>query len=1086
MKTLTKPIFFILCCILFVFAEFNEINAIQLNAGQQNEITGTVTDGATGEPLPGVSIIVKGTAHGTITDLDGNYAIKVDPGSALIFSFLGYLDEEVVISDQTTVNISLEEDVIGLEEIIVTGYGVQKKSDVTGSIASVSSEQIEEVKISSVDQALQGLAAGVNIIPRSGRPGESAVIQIRGLTSINGSDPIVIVDGVKGNFENVSPSDIQSIEVLKDASSAAIYGASGGNGVIIITTKKGSASKIRTNVNFYRGIEKPVSKLDLMNSEQWIGVVEEIQGGDVAYTGRPDTMPNYDWQNIVFEPAITQNYDISTSGGNEVSTFLISASYNNQEGIIRSSNYERLIVRINSEHKITKRLTFDEKVSYTNQKNFGLPDGRWSEYYDGPIRQSLIMPPNVPDYDPNISNYNAEGDIKNPNGLPWGNSVFGRSNPLAMLDMIDRVAKRNNFTANIGLTVNIVKGLTFTSRAVGSMTIEEEKEYRDAYDNTLYDFRRANEVKLLTSMDKYHNYTIQQLLNYTTSISDKHNISLFAGMEAYREWSYDYYGQRDMAPQTPDYLQYYSQALRDTIYESIIINGSALEERSLAYIGRLNYNYAGKYLLTFNIRRDSRSSFGPENRIGIFPAFSLGWKFSEENFIKNIGIISFGKLRFGYGQTGMFPRTGTPYASIIRTPLTLAYPYNNMSSSVGAAPIQIANPAIHWEKVHMSNFGIDLGLLENRINLTVEYYQKINEGMLMLQEVPYPVGTFSLGSEFDDDETAPEVNLGSVKNSGLEFTVGYKNQVSDLKYGVDFNLSTLKNEVLDLATDSLEAGGVHNVRPINLTRIGGSIAEFWGYRTDGLFRREDATIDEDGNYVILDQPYFTRPNGDIVYAQPKAQPGDVRYIDEDGDGRVLRPEDRVSLGSPLPKLVFGFSFNVDYKGFDLIAQFNGTWGNKIFNGTKQYFYYYHELTNRYADYENRYVDEDIVKADPVTGEDVVVLKANRDTDMARHNGDNYLYVREFFIEDGSYLRLKNLTLGYTLPQKLTQPLNIEKLRVYIGGRNIMTLTKYTGINPEVGDTGNPDTGDSGILDMGIDDGIYPVTKMLFLGANLTF
>ncbi len=1075
--------------VMVLFVAGLSYNYCMAGTGQQENIvvTGMVTDASSDEPLPGVTVISKGTSTGTITDIEGNYSISVAPDDILQFSFIGYLTEEILVNNATTIDVKMVVDVIGLDEVIVTGYGVQKKSDVTGSIASVSGDKLTEIPLASIDQALQGLAAGVNIIPISGKPGEEAVIQIRGISSVNSVDPLIIIDGVPGNLSDVAPSDVASIEILKDASSAAIYGDSGGNGVIIVTTKKGTSGKMKTNFNMYNGIENVVGKIDLMNTDQWLGVVEEMRPGDTAYTSNRDTFAYHDWQDIMYQPAYTQNYDISFSGGNDVSTFLVSAAYNNQTGIVKSSNFERFTFRINSDHKLTKRITFEERISYINRKFTGLPPNVWNAYYDGPIRNGLIMPPNVPAYNPNRDYDNVD---------EWGISEYARVNPLARLDMVDRLSKENNFIANLGLRIEFIKGLSFTSRIAGNINFGDTKDYQNAYFSSIYDFRNDNEVKIIASMDKHLSYTAQELLQYDVSIMDAFNVSLMAGLELNRDWGYDYNGERAMAPNIPDYLQYFSQSSNDTLINQII-EGTGYENRGFAYLGRLNLDYRSKYLLTSNIRYSGRSSFGPDNRWGTFPSFSVGWKFSEEEFIKDLNIFSFGKLRFGYGLVGTYAKSGYPYLSIVRSPDTFGYPYNNSNSSPGAAPVQIANPEIRWETIHMSNFGVDLAFLQNRLTVSAEYYSRINEDMLMLQEVPYTVGTYTLGLEFEIDNTSPEVNIGSVKNSGFELTVGYKNQIGDLKYSLNGNMSTIKNEILDLASDSITSGSVHNINPITLTRIGGAIGEFWGFETDGLYSLDDCLVDANGEYVldargryrVINQPFYINAAGDTVLSVPLAQPGDVRYLDLNGDGR-LTDEDRKILGSPIPKLTFGFSINLEWKGIDLAAQFTGTIGNKIFNGTKQYLYYYQDETNRHVDFADRYVVEDLYKFDPYTGEPVLVLEQNRDTDIPRNYPDNYNKCRDFYIEDGSYLRLRNLTIGYTLPSSLTSRIKVERLRIYIGGRNLKTWTKYTGTNPEVikaNYEGNDAVLESTqILTMGIDDAIYPVTKMYLAGINITF
>ncbi|MBN1115621.1 MAG: TonB-dependent receptor [Bacteroidales bacterium] len=1069
----------VMCLMVFPLMGTNQglLKAADSPQQEPKTITGIVTDGTSGSGLPGVSIYVQGTSEGTTTNLDGEYSITALSTDVLVFSFVGYLTEEITVGDQTKIDIVLSEDIIGLDEVIVTGYGVQKKSDVTGSIASVSSEKLNEIPVAGVDQALQGLAAGVNVIPQSGVPGSSAVIQIRGISSINGIQPLIIVDGVPGSLDGISPNDIESIEILKDASSAAIYGDSGGNGVIIVTTKNGSSGKIKTSLNFYYGFESPVSRLDLMNSEQWLSTVEEATNSDTAITSRPDTFPNYDWQDILFGTGITQNYDFSTAGGNENSSFLLSASYNNQTGIIRNSDYERFTFRLNTEHKLTKRITVDNKLDYTNSKRFGFPLSVWNAYYDGPIRNGLTMQPNVPEY---VDGY------ENMNDTIWGNSEFGGTSPIAGLDMVDRVARRNNFNLNTAVTIDLFKGLSFTSRFAGGMGFWDNKEFEDVYYNNVFDNRGIDEVRSSIGIGRDLNYNVQQLLNYNLNFSD-HEISILAGTEASRNWDYNYSGERQLAPNTPEYLRYFSQSVNDTLI-SQIIEGGASENRALAILGRINYSYKGTYLFTANVRRSGRSSFGPDYRFGVFPSFSFGWKFTNESFMQNQNLLSFGKLRFGYGEVGTYARSNTPYLSIVRFPQTFAYPFDNMVSTSGAAPVQIPNSEIHWETIHMTNIGADVSFMQNKLSMTIEYYSKVNEDMLMFREVPYVAGSYSLGAAFDIDNTSPEVNIGSIKNSGLEFTLGYKNQIGDLKYNFDANLSTLKNEVLKLATDSLLRGGVHSVAPITLTRVGGSVSEFFGYETDGIFTLEDCltdangeyVVDRGGNYTVINQPFYIDENGETIYAQPKAQPGDVRYVDLNGDNMVLTDDDKTSLGSPLPKIIYGFSLNLEYKGFDFSAQFNGTIGNKLFNGSKQYLYYYQENTNHCTDFANRYVVNDIKKIDRATGQEVVVVAENRNTTVPRNNVANYAEASDFYIEDASYLRVRNITLGYTIPDKVTSIANIERLRLYVGGRNLFTFTSYTGINPEVADVNfSP-------ASMGIDAAFYPVTKMLLFGANLNF
>ena len=1036
------------------------INCIIAGETRQGEIliSGTVTDANSNEPLPGVNVIVKGTTVGMVTDINGRYSLKVSPGASLQFSFVGYLREEFTITNETELSVKLVPDIIGLEEIIVTGYGVQKKSDLTGAVASVSSEKLAKMPIAGLDQALQGMAAGVTIIPKTGRPGSGVDIQIRGITSINGTNPKIVIDGV-GQDDNalsrLNPDDVASIEILKDASSAAIYGASGGNGVILVTTKKGKSGELRTNFNTYMGFEEPISKLEMMNSQQWMEVLEEMSRVRTPYTTRPDTFKTYDWQDIIFKQAFSQNYDLSVSGGNDKSSFLISSSYNKQDGIIKSTDNQRFTLRVNSDHKLTRFITFDEKISYVNITNLGFEDWEYQQYYSNPVMSALQMAPYLPAYDENGN---------------WTYNEFGGGiNPLVQLDMKDKTRRNNNLEGNFGITLGPIKGLSYTSRFTGGLSFGDNKEYKGIYNASATDSRTQNE--LIQSMSRGMSWNFQNIITYNTVLLGDHNVTLMAGMEANRYWGYDLNGSRvDYRSDVPEML-YPSMSMNDTL-DKQSIEGRGYEGRGYRYFGRLNYDYKGKYLLTVNMSRDYSSSFGPQNRAGTFPSFSVGWKFTEEGFMKNIEVLNFGKIRIGYGQTGANARSGFPYLTKIRTPGTFKYSFDNDVSQIGAGPVQVANPSIKWETVNMTNVGLDLSFFNYQLNFSAEYFIKVNDGMLMDQEVPAVAGTYSMGQYFDDDQTLPEVNIGSVRNKGFEFTLGHKKSIQDLKYSLDVNIGIVRNEIIELSTDSILTGSAHNVSPITLTCVGSPISEYYGYKTEGLFRDSDPVAIIKNKEVITNQPFSINADGDTAYAQPTAVPGDVRYADLNGDGKITET-DKTSLGSPLPKFTFSFSLSFEYKGFDLNLFFNGTYGNRIFNGTKQYLYYSQGNGNRLAVFADRYKNE-------VVKDGFVVVKENTDTDIPRLNANNYTKPSDFFIENGSFLRLRNIQLGYTIPFSLSEKAGIEKLRIYVGAKNLLTITSYKAFNPEVS------SGDFGAMGLGIDFGNYPATRMYLLGANLQF
>lgn len=1075
----TKTMLLLLLSFIFITALY----------AQERTISGIITD-QSGATLPGVNVVIKNTTNGVITDINGKYSLKVpDNNTVLVFSFVGYITQEIIVGEQLAINVSLVESIKEIDQVVVVGYGVQKRSDLTGSVASVSGSKLSEIPIAGIDQALQGKAAGVNIIPKTGRPGSGVDIQIRGITSINGSTPLIIIDGIPAVVADISrqsktdplsqlnPNDIESVEVLKDASSAAIYGASGGNGVILITTKKGKEGKMITNLNIYRGTESIIKKIPLMNSQQWLEVLEEKNpNGGIPYTYKPDTLKTYDWQDIMFKPALTENYDLSFTGGSEKSNFMISTSYNKQNGIVKSSDNERFTIRVNSEHKMTKNITFDEKVSYVNTVNSGFEDREWQGYYQNPIMNALIMVPYLPAYNP--KHQPAWGD-----SLKWTNGEdtmqFGTvTNPFVALDMKNRKKRNNDFEGNFGLNIELLKGLTYTTRFDGKLGFFDDKEYKKTYYASGTDSRPQNELRQAMRRDISWNF--QNIITYNSTIMNDHNFTIMAGCEASRWYWYDMSGLRtDMSSDMPNML-YFVKSTNDTL-DRQIPTGTGDEGRFYRYFGRLNYDYKGKYLLTVNISQDYASNFGPNNRKGTFPSFSVGWKFTQEEFMKNQSLLSFGKLRFGYGQTGANAFPGTPYLTNVLTPLTFKYSYNDRTSQIGAGPVQIANPDLKWESVNMTNIGIDLGLFRNVLNITAEYFEKVNDGMIMLKELPAIAGTTSMGSAFDLADANPYVNIGSVRNRGLEFSLELKKKEGDLKGSFEMNLGIVRNKVLKLSTDSLQYGSVHNVTPITLTREGGSISDFWGYKTNGLFRETDPQVynNKAKKVVFTNQPYtIDATTNDTTYAQPNAKAGDFRFVDANNDGR-FNSEDKVILGSPLPKFSFGFSFNLEYKIFDLSAVFYGTYGNKVFNGTKQYLYYYQENSNHCAAFANRYKEE-------VVKDGLVVVKANKNTNLPRSTSGNYATPSDFFIEDGSYLRLQNLQIGISLPKLLTSKLKVEKFRIYFGAKNLFTITNYTGFSPDNSGVNNTSSGSGGVMAQGIDIGTYPLTRMYFIGINLQF
>ncbi len=1060
---------------------------IVLSPGNKNLIqektivTGKITT-TEGEELPGVNVVIKGTTIGTTTDAYGNYAIEIPEehlSGELQVSYIGYLSETLKIAGQEVIDVTLIPDLQQLEEVVVVGYGVQKKSDLTGAVATVSGEKLAEVPVLGVDQALQGRAAGVSVIQNTGMPGAKVNIQIRGISSINGTEPLVIVNGARtSDISSINPYDIESVEILKDASSAAIYGATGGNGVILITTKQGKPGKITTNFNYYRGWQKPWKTMDMMNSQEYAEVMNTItainafsRGREyIPWTSQPDTLDNYDWQDIMFRTATMENYDLSVSGGNEKSDYYFSANYLKQDGILRKSDYDRLSFHINSNHKLNKIIKVGESVRFIKSKSVGYEEWEFQNEYNTPMLSILTMYPYLPPYDEN-------GE--------WSISPFGHDNPQVWEDVLDKTRQTYNVGGIAYVDLNLFKGFTYTSKISGGIRFNVNDQFERIYHYSPTDFNDRSRVN--KTVEQEYGWELQNYFNYNTTFGN-HNILLMAGHEAFYTKNTDISGERiDLLAEIPE-MRYFDASTNNE--EALqFVEGGGWETADYSYFGRINYDYKSKYLLTANIRNDYSSRFGPQYRSGVFPSFSVGWKFSEESFLENLGLLSFGKIRFSYGETGANAPGRYAYYARIHTNLE-PYNYPIDVSDVpwpGGVLAQIPNREMHWETMIMTNFGIDLGLFNNTLNITVDYFNKQNDGMLIYQTLPGIVGMYQYAEHYNQlgGDARPISNIGKIVNKGIEFTVGYRKVLGDLKASLDFNGSFVNNEVIDIAGDSLYTGttGVNLVN-ICLTTEGYPVAQFNGYKTDGIFTWDDAAINADGDVYINNQPYRFSSTGDTIFAQRFAQPGDLRFVDVNGDS-ILDDRDKTMIGNPIPKFIMGFSASLAYKNFDLNLFFEGKFGHKIFNGSKIYLMEQDVGWNRLTDVLDQYLD-------PIYDEDGnLVIEGNTNTSLPRLDprgrNQNFARVSDFYVEDGSYLRLKNMQIGYTIPGSLTGKAGIEKFRIYLGVKNLITITKYTGFDPEVGLTYNYETERSDVLQQGIDKlGNYPHNRMFMVGVNLQF
>ncbi len=992
-------------------------------------ITGTVTD-EQGGALPGVNVAVKGTTLGATTDANGKYRISIPEGTratTLVFSYVGYVSQEEAISpSRTVVDVQLSANSQALSEVVVVGYGTQKRSDLTGSIASVKPSDLRTQGSPNVQRALQGRVPGVNIESAGGNPGAGVRILVRGAGSLNNNDPLYIVDGVQvSNINNISSSDIASIDILKDASAAAIYGSRAANGVVLITTKTGKKGENRLDFNAYYGFQKLSKNLDVLNASEWAQVSNAAH--DAARLARLDIAQNpqslgagTDWMNSIYQTAPMQNYDLSAGGGGDNYNYSVSGGYLGQQGIVKLTDYNRLNLRIKSD--FTKgRLRIGETVLLSRER-FRTMAGGWGGQGGGPVGSSLKMIPVFNIYDPN-----AIGGFSGASG-----PVVNVANPVAQLYLEDPKNEATNVVVNVFAELSLAKGLKYKYNLGFTNTYEYYYDYIKPYEvGSLFVNRDAD---LSESRNQSSLFLQEHTLSYDRSF-DKHNFQLLGGFTFQQ-------GQRRTLSASksgmPNDLTVIDAGTTNTAA------GSNLYENSLvSYLGRLVYSYDSRYLLTATFRRDGSSRFGSSNRFGNFPSLALGWNVSNETFFQSLkSTISTLKLRASYGVLGNQELTDYQYSPVIslNANYVLGQTQQLWSGSIQRA---FANSNIKWETSKTSDIGLDLGFFNNRLGVTMDYFVRKNSDILL--QVPLPLSTGS--------STSPYINAGQVTNKGFELGLSYNDNVGDFNYQLTGTFSTINNKVDQLGTGSQQIFGgqpTHHGASATLTQAGGPIGAFYLIKTDGLFNSQEE-IDA-----------YSR-NG--VKIQPNAAPGDIRFVDANADG-VISDADRVYAGSPNPKFQYGFGGNLSWKNFDLSLFFQGTYGNKIYNGFRQ-------------DLESMSLEFNYAKS---------TLNAwrpdNQNTTIPRAiiNDPNYnTRTSDRFLENGSYGRLKTLQFGYALPKTLMEKAKISSCRVYVSFDNLFTITKYQGFNPDLGRTGS-------ILDRGVDFGhvAYPLARTSMLGIQLSF
>lgn len=1002
--------------IIFLLAVLTCTNFVN---AQKRVITGKVTGSDTGETLPTATVTVKGTTRAAIADMNGSYQIEVLPGDAiLVFSYMGYDPFEAVISDKSVINAILTVKRSSIEEVVVIGYGTVRKSDLTGAVSSVKAKDL--VKITSVnpEQSLQGKVAGVQVTSTSGAPGAAPVVRIRGVGTFNNSSPIYVVDGViLDNISFLNSGDIASMEVLKDASATAIYGSRGANGVIIVTTKTGSKGSEKPVFSFSTefGMQNLAHKIDLLNGKEFAIITNEIVPGTY---NNVDAVPNTDWQSLVFHPAPMYNTQFSIAGSTAKTDYYLGFGLMQQDGIIDKSGYKRITIKANNSYRLTDHIKFGNNLTIAPYWQQNAPNVTYSVY-----RAQPLLKPYYPD-----GTYGVVYNVGNPLAdLAYSNNynsgVRGVGNVFGEVTFLDGFTLRSSF----GVDAGFGKAKSFTP----AFTVYNPDGTATQQQNVLSDIYKGSSDNM--------SWLWENTLNYTKTFG-KHSINAVAGytMQQTQSESLGLSGENvirngsDFWYIGPSYI--YDPSNNVNTIQSITNGVDPNQYYSMiSYLFRVNYTLSDKYMFTATFRRDGSSKFSKENRFSNFPSLAAGWNIAREKFMENLPFLTTLKLRGSWGIIGnekisyfdRFARVQSDIVAVLGQP----------DAAIAAASYgKSGNPNLRWESTKQTDVGLEFGLLKNKLTGEFDFYNRVTDDILVELSTPGHLGN-GLGQKI-------RYNAGSVLNRGFEMNLNWRDQVGDFTYSVGVLGSTIHNEVLSIGgasgVDSLLIGGyLGNGQPTTQSRVGLPIGAFYGYVTDGVFQ----TPEELAAYPHSSQ----------------AEVGDLRFKDVNGDGK-LTTADRTYLGSSIPTFVYGFNFELGYKGFEFNADFQGQMGNKIFNG------------------------KELVRPDPYNFEQHVF---NRWTGPGTSNveprssfGGYNFSVSDRFIQDGSFMRLRNISIAYHFPEKIAKKLKLNDLRIYLKGTNVYTLTKFTGYTPEIGSFD--------VLSNGIDGGTYPVTAIYSIGLNLTF
>jgi len=1026
---------------------------------QRKSVSGKVTD-ASGTPIPGATITVKGTHKGTITDSNGDYMISDIPGDALlVFSFVGMKTQEIVVSDVSILNVRLAEETIGIEEVVAIGYGTQKRQDLTGAISSVSASQIEKVPVTTVSQALQGRMSGVQITNNDGAPGAGVSVLIRGIGSFGNNSPLYVIDGypVSGGLSGINPNDIASIDILKDASSAAIYGNRASNGVVIITTKRGKKGMLEVSFDALYSVQSEPDFYDVLDAKTFAEFAVEIADKEsypiLPEWRDPSSLRNIDWQKEVYMPGLRQNYNFSMRGGSDKLQASLSLGLIDQTGIVKKSDYRRFngAVTLDFTPKKWFKSATDIKYAYSDGTTlFGSGQGGV-----GWLTKQI----------PTMTGNPLTDQVKDENGsygyyTKDASAVSDNDNIIAVLETRDKVNATHNLNASTYLELTPVEGLKLKSNFGISY---------DGYSG--YDFVPKNErrypVREATysqSSDNSFEWLWENTINYSRTFGN-HSFDLMGGVSA-QENTYRVLSASGTGLMSDELRNVGSlKTVATTGYQQIWSLSSQFS--------RLTYKLMDRYIITGTIRRDGSSRFAKGNKYGTFPSVSGSWKIKDENFMANVNAISDLKVRVSYGEAGNQSIGLFQYEANYTTGSSASnnrgYVFGQNKTYVdGLVLSHLPNPDLKWETSKQTDIGIDLSTFNSKLRFTADYFRKESRDFLLNIQVPSQTGF-----------TTATRNVGSIENKGFEFSVEYRNSERGFKYGIAANLTTLKNKILSFADGLTSVSnfsnlnfpnyGAHSWQVFSQSTIGGSVGEFYGFRTDGIIQTQ-AEID------ALNSAAQAKNGGSTYYITSATAPGDRKFVDLSKDDRIT-DADREILGSPIPKFFGGLNFDATYHHFDFNVFFNFTYGNEIFNYAKRNLMSLSTISGLGVEnvgrdfYENRW-KENVPSS--------VYPRAVR-SDLSGNTRPSDAY-----IEDGSYVRLKNVQIGYSLPQSVISRLSLTKVRLFVSAQNLLTITGYSGLDPEMGESVSSSGVGGGITAFGLDVGTYPSSRFFSIGLNVQF